>query len=93
MTKEKLETLLKEAQYTFAKTMPKNPHFYTLRTTWNDQDFIDVVKYIRKYGEKQRYYKKIYIYYYLDGYKYWTMGDPINETILINKAKVNENIS
>lgn len=78
---------LGSANFIFAKSMPKFPHFYTLRQDWDDKEFEDVVVFIRKNGKIRNWYGQKYIYYDLNGYEYWTMGASISETILINKAK------
>ena len=84
--KSKVKDLLENATYRFAKTMPKFPHHYTMKDTWeNPLEFEEVVKHIRRYGIKQKFFRTSYIYLYIDKYKYWTMGSPINETILINR--------
>lgn len=86
--KDKLTT----AKFQFAKTMPQMPHWYTLRENWNDDEFVKVVKLIRKYGYiEKRSWGKEYTYFEIDGFKYWTMGEPINKnckpwTVLINRA-------
>ena len=86
---ETAEAALLSASFRFAKSMPKIPHEYTRRKEWgNDILFEDVVKFIRENGRQERFWSKVYTYYHLDGYKYWTMGAPIAETILINRAKV-----
>lgn len=70
------------------------PHAYTLRDTWaNDNDFIKVVEMIRMYGYKEWFFNTPYIYFNINDYKYWTMGEEINKdgewwTILINRAKI-----
>jgi hypothetical protein len=93
MDKETVNRLLNEAEFRFAKSMPKFPHWYTLRETWkNDSDFVDVVLFIRQNGVKKNFWKRSYIYYSANGYQYWTMGNPISyedktKTILINRAK------
>lgn len=86
--------LLSEAFFFFAKSMPKFPHDYTLRSSWvNDREFVDVVLYIRENGVKEYWGGKQYVYLYMNGYKYWTMGNPVcyndkTKTILINRAKI-----
>lgn len=81
-----LEKLI-NAKYIFAKTMPKNPHWYTLRVTWHSEKVFDeCVQFIRDNGAIEYYARKQYTCYYLYGYKYWTMGNPINKTKLINRA-------
>lgn len=82
-----IDELLAKATYQFAKTMPGIPHDYTLKQNWNPDEFEQVVAYIRKHGQPAKFYSKTYIYYYANGYKYWTMGSPIEETILINREK------
>lgn len=86
---ETAEAALLSASFRFAKTMPKIPHEYTRRREWSDEIlFENVVKFIRENGRQERFWRSIYTYYYLDGWKYWTMGEPVAETILINRAKV-----
>lgn len=85
--------LLENAQYKFAITMPDSPHWYTLRETWvDDRQFVSVVKTIRKIGHIVYYKGYPYMCFDMNGYRYWTMGSVIEKTILINKAKINENI-
>jgi hypothetical protein len=63
-------------------------HAYTVRE-WrpqNDADFVKFVELIRTYGHPENFYSKTYIYLHIDGLKYWTMGSPIPETIIINRA-------
>ena len=79
---------LSKATFQFAKTMRDIPHEYTLRTTWKDVDeFFLVVELMRKYAYVGYFFNKAYLYYDIEQYKYWTMGSPVKETILINRAK------
>lgn len=80
--------LITRENFRFAKTMPENPHWYTLRKNWiNDIDFIKCVMFIRENGYIEYFKGRKYIVYGMNGFKYWTMGSPIYNTILINKAK------
>jgi len=79
---------LESANYRFAKTMPQHPHEYTLRESWNNSIFDAVVRFIREFGYVEYFYEKPYTMFNLNGYKYWTMGSPIPETILINRAAI-----
>ncbi len=89
MTLDIAKELISEHRWIFAKTMPENPHEYTLRNTWkDDQDFVDLVKLIREEGIKEKYKKSYYTVLYINDHKYWTMGAPLDVTILINRAKV-----
>lgn len=79
--------LLESKSWKFAKTMSGIPHSYTLRENWGDDETFDlVVALIRKRGKQERWGRYNHHYLYLSGYKYWTMGAPIGETILINRA-------
>jgi hypothetical protein len=80
---------LESVPFQFAKTMPQTPHFYTLRKKWaNEANFVETVLFIRKYGYKGTYGKTTYTYFNIGPYKYWTMGDAIGNTILINRAEL-----
>ena len=83
---EECERALLSADYRFAKTMPKNPHWYTLRRIWDNDDLFDkVVEYMRANSYTEYFLGKPYQMFDLNGYKYWTMSAEICETILINR--------
>lgn len=68
-----------------AVTRPMNPHAYTLkRNTKSPRMFELVVLHIREYGSQEWFGGQEYTYYECAGYKYWTMMNPIEFTILIN---------
>jgi 2-polyprenyl-3-methyl-5-hydroxy-6-metoxy-1,4-benzoquinol methylase len=74
-------------QFRFASTMPDHPHWYTLRETWKvDREFEECVKLIRQHGYVETFYRKPFTRMDCNGYKYWSMGAPADETILINRA-------
>lgn len=84
-----LSRRLQNQEWIFAKTMPQNPHHYTLKKNWQSpESFEECVILIRKYGRKEKYKGWSYICFNFDGYKYWTMGSPVEETILINRKKL-----
>jgi len=77
-------------KWQFAKTMPKIPHEYTVKS-WKPHlsiSFEHFVEHIRKNGYKEKFMKKEYTYFDFNGWKYWTMGDPIEETTIINRARI-----
>lgn len=83
-----LRSFIASAEWVFAKTMPQSPHWYTLRRTNDEQAFEHAVLDIRAYGYTRRYQGYDYTSYDIDGYYYWTMGAPLGETILINRARL-----
>lgn len=77
-----------KSKWIFAKTYAeKAPHEYTLRKDHSKKEFEDAVVFIRENGQTELFWRKEFIYYYEGEYKYWTYGDPVSETILINRAK------
>lgn len=74
-------------QWTFAKTMPKHPHWYIVRKNCDPAHFERAVRLIREHGEQRRFYRKRLTYLHFDGLDYWTMGAPVEETTIINRAK------
>jgi len=81
---------IKSVRWVYAKTMPRHPHEYTLRNWRIDKidEFNRFILFIREQGYDEYFYKKKMRYYNIDGYKYWTMGSPLEETILINRARL-----
>ena len=70
--------------------MPQCPHEYIVRE-WRldkEQVFECFVMLIRKRGYDARFLDATYRYLEIDGWKYWTMGAALNETTIINRAKV-----
>ena len=79
-------TFVAGSRWQFAKTMANIPHAYTRRVWCDDKAFEDAVIFIRANGYQGEFYSRAYLYYDLGSYQYWTMGDPVGETILINRA-------
>lgn len=84
---EDLRCFVKEEKWTYAKTMPEWPHEYIVRERVDEALFEAMVKHIRKYGYKEQFYNKTITYFAEGGMIYWTMGAPIDETIIINRCK------
>jgi hypothetical protein len=71
----------------FAKTMPKVPHEYTLRRKQADElAFEQAVQFIREHGWRKRWGRYHHHYWNAGAWKYWTMGAPVAETVLVNRA-------
>jgi hypothetical protein len=88
MSDDEIRDFIAAHKWTFAKSMPKTPHEYTLRrNARDDAEFVAVVQEIRRRGEQRFFGSRPYVYFDLGEYEYWTMGAPLGETILINRAK------
>lgn len=86
---KKVRAFIKKTAWVFAKTYAKiAPHEYVVRSDENSDEFAYVVAYIREHGYKKMFWQKEYIYLDVDGYTYWTMGNPVDQTTVLNRAKL-----
>lgn len=83
-------------EWRFAKTMPQWPHEYTVRE-WREDltaQFVSFVELIRRAGVVKPWPEGIAVpryhhtYLDVDGWDYWTMGAPVAETTVINRARL-----
>lgn len=75
-------------RWVFARTMPQNPHEYTLRRNSSGAAFDEAVRYTRQHGSIEYYHGGAYRMLAADEHKYWTMGSPLGYTILINRKRL-----
>ncbi|PQJ76552.1 hypothetical protein [Polaribacter glomeratus] len=83
---------LQGSKWIVAKTMPKNPHSYTLRKDMGDDNlFLKIASHIRYFGKIEIFEGVAYRVFYHNGYKYWDHPcDLLNNNVdLINRAIVN----
>lgn len=74
-------------KWTFAKTYAKTwPHEYIVRERVDEQLFVRLVEHIRAHGYQGRFYSKPITYFDEDGLTYWTMGEAIEKTTIINRC-------
>ena len=76
--------------WTLAKTMPEWPHEYLVRDRVDEGLFVQLVQHIREQGSLGRIYRRELIYFEEDGLVYWTMGAPVEETVIINRCSNEE---
>ena len=78
--------------WTFAKTYAAfAPHEYIVLRKVGLQfkpDFVKAAQFIRDAGFKAFYYKSQRSYFVLGDYYYWTMDENVEDTDLINRAKL-----
>ena len=86
---DKLRDMIARCQWKFAKTMPFAPHEYIVkdRCPLTKDEFEYFVNMQREHGIRERWGKYNNPYLYINDYKYWTMGAPIEGTTVINRAK------
>jgi hypothetical protein len=83
-----LKTFVAEAQWSFAKTYATTwPHEYIVRGRVDEDLFLQLVQHIRAYGYEGKFYRKSITYFDEDGLVYWTMGEPIENTTIVNRCR------
>ena len=94
MTLDEIRAFVNRYHWTFSKTYAKfAPHEYYVKQNLDEEGqelFVKFVLYIREVGFPCKFGKETHIYFELDGKYYWTMGDPIEETIILNRCNVSE---
>ena len=84
---EHLKKFVDDETWTFAKTYASTwPHEYIVRDRVDEESFVRLVEHIRAHGYEGRFYRKRITYYEEDGLVYWTMGAPVDETVVINRC-------
>ncbi len=90
MPKE-LRSFVGTTQWTFAKTYATTwPHEYIVRGRSEEDLFVRLAQHIHQHGSTGKFYDKSFTYFEEDGRVYWTMGEPIGETNIINRCKKEE---
>ncbi|HXG70838.1 MAG TPA: class I SAM-dependent methyltransferase [Gemmatimonadaceae bacterium] len=89
---ERLGAILLARDWQFARTMATNPHWYSRRREWpNQEEFVFCVETLRLLGYAQKFGSMWYTAIDLNDHFYWTMGWPIlpqparRSTMLINR--------
>src|SRR5262245_51194085 len=73
--------------WTFAKTYAATwPHEYIVRHRVDEALFLKLVVHIRSNGYEGRFYRRRITYFDEEGLVYWTMGEPIGETTVVNRC-------
>ena len=88
METERLNRYLFARQWTFAKTMPKNPHEYTIVKHGEPgrTEFEDAVATLQALAEPVQFGASTYRVYFADGWRFWSMSAP-TKTIGINRTR------
>ena len=82
-----LREFIDSSRWTFAKTMPEWPHEYIVRAHLDEKLFVQLVRHIRAHGYEGRFYQRTITYFADRDMLYWTMGAPIEDTVIINRCR------
>lgn len=86
----RIRQFIKRCDWRWARTYLTCPHEYIVRgnCALSEREFVEFVMAQREYGEFVKWGKYNNQYIYVDGYKYWTMGDTIPNTTIMNRQKL-----
>jgi hypothetical protein len=77
-------------KWRFASTMRHIPHWYIVKEKVDQELFVELETHIRHYGRLGIWHNS-YLHWYWKprdhGFYYWTMGWPIGESAVVNRAK------
>jgi hypothetical protein len=99
-TLDDARSYIAKVRWQFATTMPQWPHEYTV-LRWrpeHEAEFFELVSLIRSDGVVKPWPRDSvtprYHHHYLevDGWEYWTMDEVLADTVLINRARVDDGI-
>ena len=83
-----LQSFIDNSNWIFAKTYAKTwPHEYIVRDKVDENKFVEFVRHIRANGYLGKFYTTDITYLDYSNMVYWTMGEPINETTIINRCR------
>ena len=93
-TAKEFREFVNRFKWTFAKTyVNKAPHEYIVIDKVGIEhkaEFVAVARFIREDGFEAFYYRRKGYYFILDENYYWTMDEKIEDTDLINRAKLSD---
>lgn len=77
-------------RWKFAATLPDWPHEYLVRDRVDRRLFERVVRHIHSNGYEGRFYEREIRYYEEEALVYWTIGAPVEQTVIINRCRKEE---
>lgn len=94
MIDDQILAAIGQLSFQFAKTMPDNPHEYTVRSPENETAYVTLAQAVLEHGVRERYVpekpRRPYWNRYLypgDGWKYWLMTTALGQSRILNRAR------
>lgn len=85
---QSIQDILESKTWTFAKTMPRNPHFWSAKKDWDSaEEYETVFHYINEHGEQKVFGGRAYSVLFINGWRYWTMTKDVSESRILNRAE------
>jgi hypothetical protein len=89
LTHQEFEAWVNSSPWQDAVTAVMNPHQYSLKRRSPDPRIFEMaVLHLREFGAQEYFGGQEYSYYEAGGHKYWTMMNPLEWTILINRKEL-----
>ena len=81
LTDDTAGSVLEGMDWNFAKTMPTNPHFWSVRRDFKqgDEAYLGIVKHIRCFGTMEKFGGLVYRCWDWNGHRYWTCPTDIED--------------
>jgi len=93
MTSTSLRAVIDSLSFRFARTMPEIPHEYVVRSPDNEAAYVALFNAIMEHGVYGHWAGRRYLYLYPgDGWKYWAMTTELQESRVINRAKIEDDL-
>ena len=94
MTTDEVRAFVAKVQFTYAKSVPDNPHFYLVRAKLEPElqpGFDALVALIERDGYRSRSQDASYVYLELgDGWRYWASRSLFQSGGNLNRARVEQ---
>jgi hypothetical protein len=93
MTLTSIRAVIDSLSFRFAKTMPEIPHEYVVRSPHNEAAYVALFSAIMEHGVNERWEGRRKRYLYPgDGWKYWAMTTRLQESRVINRMKIEDDL-
>ena len=93
MTQTSIRAVIDTLSFRFARTMPEIPHEYVVRNPDNEAAYVALFRAIIEHGVDDRWAGRRYRYLYPgDGWKYWAMTTELQESRVINRARLEDDL-
>jgi hypothetical protein len=93
MAQTPIRAVIDSLSFRFARTMPEIPHEYVVRSPDNEASYVTLFRAIIEHGVDRRWHGRLYRYLYPgDGWKYWAMTTELQESRVINRMKIEEDL-
>jgi hypothetical protein len=93
MTPASIGAVINSLSFRFARTMPEIPHEYVIRSPDNEAGYVALFTAIMGDGVYESWagHDKRYLYPG-DGWKYWAMTTELQESRVINRMKIEDDL-